>query len=98
MIFMAVDTDGIGYRFVMLVGKSSRLLWNIFLTIVFIITFMYGVILGKFGSQWIAIVICVLILGVITFLSLVDVKEEKHRFDNVRNSSGSVSRASSKKR
>ena len=94
-----VDTEGIPFRFAMLVGKSGRLLWNILLTIVFIITFMYGVILNSFGSQWIAIVMCVFILGVITFLSLGDVKDEKNRFDGVRGNAGKkVSRASLRKK
>lgn len=89
--------DKFWFRIAMLGGKSFRLLWNVLLTIIVIITFFYGVILNSFGSQWIAILICVGLLGVITFLSLIDIKEEKHRFDDWKTSNGSY-RASSKKK
>lgn len=97
MNFLNYDDKPLGYRFAWFVGKSFRSLWIVFLTIVLVITVLYGIVLNTFDSQGIAVALCALLLGLITFFSMVDIREEKDKFSNANKKSGrKVSRASSK--
>lgn len=90
--------DKLEYRAAMLIGKSARAIWVVVLTIILIVTVMYGVVLNAFDSQPVAILVSIILLSVITFLSMSDIRDEKRKFDSVKNGSPSVSRASSRKK
>lgn len=99
MIALDYEDRSFGYRLFLLMGKSIRSVWVVFLTIILIVTVFYGIVLNAFDSQGVAILVCIGLLGLITFLSMVDIREERVKFSKVNGSSGSkVYRASSRKK
>jgi len=90
--------DKVEYRLAMLVGKSARAIWIVVLTIILIVTVMYGVVLNAFDSQPVAIFVSIFILAGITFLSMTEIKDEKRRYDGVKNGNINVSRTSSRRK
>ncbi len=99
VMFMDYDDRSFGYRLFVLSGKFFRSIWTVFLTIVLIITIFYGIVLNTFNSQGVAIIVCVILLGVIMFLSMMDISEEKTRFSESNKKNGvSISRASLKRK
>ena len=96
---MDYEDKSFGYKLAWFIGKSFRSLWIVFLTIVLVITVIYGIVLNAFDSQGIAVGLCALLLGLITFFSMIDIREEKDKFSNSNKKNGyKVFRASSRKK
>lgn len=84
--------DGEHKAWIILFFKSGRAIWIVFLSIVLILTVFYGVVLNTFESPVLAIVISALVLGILIFLAIFDIKEARDRIEDYRKDRVSVRR------
>jgi tetrahydromethanopterin S-methyltransferase subunit E len=75
--FFENDKSQLGLFFM----KIGRSVWTVIFGLIIVLTFIYGVFLNKFGSQYIAILISALIFGILVFLSLNDAKEARDYYE-----------------
>ena len=64
----------------------SRSIWNVIISLVIILTFVYGMLLKSVGSRFIAVLLCAGLFGLLIFMSLYDAKKSRDNYVEFKNS------------